>query len=123
MGSSREHRNLKNEIRVALGSLPHVLIFNNESGSTMSDDGDRWISYGVGSGGADLIGICRLPIGIGRWFSLEVKTGNAVLTKKQKLNQNLVMMYGGFAAVVHSVAEAEEAIAQCLIIPEPTASS
>jgi len=39
----------------------------------------------------------------GRWFCLEVKTGDAVLTKEQKLFRDLVVSMGGFFGEVRSV--------------------
>ncbi len=110
MSDSREHRNLKNQIRIALGKLDHVVVWNNESGGTPSIDGLRFIRYGVGKGGSDLLGIVKLSSGVGRFFALEVKTGKARASKEQEMFIALVRRYGGYASIVRSVQDALTAI-------------
>jgi len=96
---------LKNEIRLVLGRRDDVVIFNNESG--VASYGKHTVRYGVGKGGADLLGIA-LPTG--RFVALEVKTGQARCTKQQRMFLELVRRFGGFAEVVRSVDDANDAI-------------
>jgi hypothetical protein len=108
MGSSREHKNLKNKIRVALNQRGDCWIGANEQGY---DEKNR-VRFGVGKGGADLLGLVNCE-SIGRYIELEVKTGNATLQPNQIERQNLVRMYGGYSRVVRSVEDAVEAILDC----------
>lgn len=105
MTTAREHRNLRNEIRLAC-SMAGVVLFVNESGMAHHDN--RWTRYGVGRGGADLIGLVD-----GRFIALEVKTGNAKATKEQKMFLDLIRANGGYAVVVRSVEDALNAIRDC----------
>lgn len=109
MGSSREHKNLKNLIRLALGKRKDVVCFNNESG--VADYGSFMVRYGVGKGGSDLLCMVKPS---GRWVALEVKTGNAVPDKQQKLFMQLVNDNGGYSSVVHSVQEALDAVDEAI---------
>lgn len=101
MSDSRAHRNLKNEVRLALGRREDVVMWNNESG--VARYGTSVVRYGVGKGGSDLIGIIK---GSGRFLAIEIKTGNARLTKEQKLFQQLVRAFGGVAETVRTVDDA-----------------
>lgn len=109
MGSSREHKNLKNQIRLTLGKRYDVVCFNNESG--VADYGTYMVRYGVGKGGSDLLCIVKPS---GRFVALEVKTGNAKPDKQQKLFLRLIENNGGYSEVVHSVQEAEDAIDEAI---------
>lgn len=107
MGSSEEHRELKNRIRLALGEDPNVACFNNEQG--VATYGKRTVKYGVAKGGADLI--C-LVAPHGTWLELEVKTGNARQTKEQQAHEKLVHRLGGYYRVARSTEDARAAVAQ-----------
>ena len=102
MSGARRHRNTKNEIRLALGKRKDCVIFNNESGVARHP---QFVRYGVGKGGADLIGLTN-----GRFVALEVKTGAARLSAEQKLFRDLIERHGGFYAVVRNTTDASEAI-------------
>lgn len=104
MSDARAHRNLKNEIRRALGGMPDVWCANNESGY----DPTHRVRYGIGDGGADLLCIIA-PHGHALW--LEVKTGRARQARNQKLFEGLVKRYGSSYAVVRSVDDAIAAVA------------
>jgi hypothetical protein len=110
MATSRDHKNLKNAIRLALGKRGDVVIWNNESG--VAEYQDRPVRYGVGKGGADLLGICNVQ-GVGRFIALEVKTGKATASAEQKMFLALVRKYGGYATVVRSVEDAIRAVEEC----------
>ena len=110
MGSAREHKNLKNQIRLALGRRADVKLWNNESG--VADYGQFKVRYGVGKGGSDLLGIVNVE-GVGRFIALEVKTGKAVPDKYQQMFIAMVRGYGGFACVVRSIKDAIDAVERC----------
>lgn len=118
MGSAREHKNLKNKIRLALGRRGDIRLFNNESGLAVYET--HKVRYGVGKGGSDLIGMVCMPVEMGgsefsfaRFIALEVKTGDAKPDKDQILFMEQVRRYGGFACVVRSVRDAVDAVARC----------
>ena len=104
MASAREHKNRKNRIRLALGRRQDVVMWNNESG--VASYGNHTVRYGVGKGGADLIGILET----GQFIALEVKTGGARCTKHQRMFLALVKKFGGWSAVVRSVDDANREI-------------
>jgi len=121
---SRIHKNLKNEIRLAIGERNDVVLWNNESGVAVHPAG-QFVRYGVGKGGADLLGLVCMyvnfrngterdkPRVFGRFIAIEVKTGRARLDPAQKLFLDLVRRFGGYAAVVRSVEDAIKAIEDC----------
>ena len=96
---------IQNLIRVAVGQLPDVTIWRNESG--VAEHMGRYVRYGLQKGSADIIGI--LSPG-GRFLALEVKTPRGRTSKEQDLFLKLVRRRGGFACVVRSVDEAVAAI-------------
>lgn len=108
MTTSRDHSNLKNLIRIELGRRKDVVVWNNESG--VAEYGSFMVRYGVGKGGSDLIGI----VNTGRFIALEVKTGNAVPDKNQKLFLRLVNKFGGYGVVVRSVQDAVNAVEKAI---------
>ncbi len=65
------------------------------------------VSFGLGVGGADLIGIVR---GTGRGFALEVKTATGRLSTSQRAWHRAWSEAGGFVACVRSVDEALRAL-------------
>ncbi len=124
-GSSAAHKKLKNDIRVELTQLDWCWLDANEQGLAYHLHGSR-VSYGVGKGGGDILGMVTMDIVIdklagvpfngkrlARWFEIECKTGKAVQTPKQKLRQECVARYGGYYCVVHSVGEAMVHAAAC----------
>lgn len=70
----------------------------------------RWIRYGVGKGGSDLLGLNSE----GRFLALEVKDGTDRLRPDQKLFLELVNKTGGYAAEVRSPTEALKALEESL---------
>lgn len=118
---SRAHKNLKNQIRIAMGAIPWVACFANESGVAYALSGKRClecgnkrdarpIRFGVGAGGSDLICIVRRRDGAGVFVGLEIKTGNAKQQRNQKLFQSLIEGLGGWYFVVRSVEDAIRAV-------------
>lgn len=113
MSDSREHKNLKNQIRVALNQRGDCTIWNNEQGYAA----EHRVRYGLGRGGSDLIGLAVVSAAsqsTGRFLALEVKTGGAKTSERQDLFIRLVRRYGGYATVVRSVADAHTAVEDCI---------
>jgi hypothetical protein len=94
----REGRILQ-KVRHALVSTGRVLLWRNSTGF----DAERKVHYGLGLGGADLIGILKPS---GRFFAMEVKTRRGKLSAEQRAWLAAVSGAGGFAAVVRSPEEA-----------------
>lgn len=69
--------------------------------------GSRWIRYGLGKGGSDLIGMVNNS---GRLIALEVKDGRDTMKPDQLMFQELVRKFGGYAAEVRSVEDAIKAL-------------
>lgn len=107
----RLEKTIQNEIRLDLGAEPDLTLWRNNTGhaSYESESGERKVRYGLARGSSDLIGILA-PWG--RFFVLEVKRPGKKATAEQELFLALVRRRGGFAAVVHSVEEAREALAR-----------
>lgn len=105
-------RNIQHAIREALGLHPDVVLWRNNVGEAVYPDGAR-VRYGLAEGSADLVGICRMPDGTGRFFALEVKSTRGQATPEQLRWMRLVRMGGGFAAVVRSPEEALAAVERC----------
>jgi hypothetical protein len=94
-------RKIKHEIRIAVGCLPGVIVWNNPVGF----DDERKIHYGLAKGASDLILIVD-----GRFTVFEVKQIGAYPTKEQRQWMEQIRKVGGFASVVRSGAEAVEAV-------------
>lgn len=109
--AANPHKELRNKIRIRLNQRGDTVVWANESGVAEHVHSGRYVRYGVGKGGADLLGICCTD-GVGIFFALEVKTGSGRLTDEQQNFLSLVRRYGGFACVVRSVEDADAAIAR-----------
>ena len=96
---------IQDAIRVALSDEPGLVLWRNNVG-TAEHRGQR-VRYGLAPGSADLVGCLD-----GRFVALEVKTATGRAAPEQKLWLDLVRRYGGFAAIVRSVAEARAAVAR-----------
>lgn len=101
-------------IRDGLSSEPDLWLMRNTTGFAQHEG--RKVSYGLAIGGSDLVGILTVPVPdlacptLGRWVALEVKTPTGRPTDKQLAFLAKVQRYGGFGAIVRSVAEARAAI-------------
>ncbi len=100
MSSAREHRELRDKVRVELGREPDLLLWPNEGG--IAKYGGSWVKYGLIDGATDLIGIGPH----GQFVGWEIKTGGARLEPAQRRFRDLVLARGGAHAVIHSVEEA-----------------
>lgn len=117
------HTMLIARARLALGREPDLVLWLNRS-----EHVERWDSTrggaahsqsGLPKGSADLVGVLRMnlhlgirPVQIGRWISLEGKTGRGEPNDDQRKHIELVRSLGGFAAVFHTPEEAVAAIAR-----------
>jgi hypothetical protein len=104
-------RDIKQEIRLALGRLPDLTIWNNPVGNAIftnaSGKASARVPYGLVRGASDILGILEPT---GRWFCLEIKSPGArtspARAAEQRLFRELIRKRGGFAAVVTSLDEA-----------------
>jgi len=80
-----------------------VRLWRNNVGS-WKDDAGVWVSYGLGKGSADLVG---LIVGTGRFLGVEIKTPTGRQSDEQKAWAATIRSYGGVAIVLRSVEEAE----------------
>ena len=104
-------RNVQQDIRLALGADPDVVLWRNQCG--FYKESGRAIKYGVGSpGGADLIGIFRASDGRGIFIAVEVKTDTGRQSLEQKQFQALVERKGGHYALCRSADDARAFIAR-----------
>lgn len=105
-------------IRDALVKEPGVLLWRNNTGR-LQDARGRWITYGLGVGGADLVGMVQIwpspssVCQIGIFFALEVKRPKEKPTAEQIAWSNAVRGHCGFCATVTSVDEARAALERC----------
>lgn len=90
------------EIRDALLATGRVVLWRNQTGQ-LKDARGRWVRFGIGVGGADLVGIVK---GSGRFFACEVKTTQGKVSPEQEAWHRAVTAAGGLAIIARSVAEA-----------------
>ncbi len=89
-----------------------ALVWRNNQGAYEDPRTGRWIFYGVGEGGSDLIGITK----DGRFLALEVKIPGwkpKSIKEKERYAKQLnfivqVKAKGGVGAIVHSAEEVRE---------------
>lgn len=96
---------LQHAIRLAVGALPGVALWRNETGQ--AQHGRAVVRYGLCRGSADLIGLVSPS---GRFLALEVKSPRGRVSAEQKLFLDLVTRMGGVGRVVRSVDEALAAV-------------
>jgi hypothetical protein len=93
-------------VREALLASGRVILWRNNTGK-LQDRTGRWVTYGLGVGGADLVGILK---GSGRFVAFEVKVPGGRISPEQEAWHRVVNASGGYARVVHSVDEAMAAL-------------
>lgn len=103
---------IQHAIRLVIGARPDVLLFRNNTGVTKHRS--SVVRYGLCVGSSDLIGVLTMPDGTGRFLALECKTPTGSATREQLLFLELVRKRGGFAAIVRSVDDAQQAINRAL---------
>lgn len=96
---------LQSAIRDALLATGRVLLWRNNTGK-LQDRKGRWVTFGIGFGGADLVGIYKPT---GRFIAFEIKTESGRLSPEQRAWHAAVRAANGAVFVARSV---DEAIAQ-----------
>jgi hypothetical protein len=91
-------------------SVGNVRLFRNNVGK-LKDSRDRYVTYGLGVGSSDLIGIkhqCSRDVAIvvGQFIAIEVKRPGQKATPEQQNFIDTIRKLGGLAGVAHSVEEA-----------------
>jgi hypothetical protein len=112
---ANQETDLQQRIRLALGQLPDIRLWRNNSGKLPDPRTGRWVQFGVASpGGSDLIGyrsITITPDMVGRtvavFTAIEVKTPTGRATPAQRHFIDHIRRAGGIAGIVRSVADAQ----------------
>ncbi len=111
---------LQQRIRLAVGLLPDVRLWRNNSGKLPDPRTGRWVQFGVASpGGSDLIGyrtITITPDMVGQrvavFTAIEVKTPTGRATPAQQHFIDHVRRSGGIAGIVRSVVDAQRVLSE-----------
>ena len=97
----KQHSELKNAIFNKLARQPNLFIYNSPTGAGRSLTGNFVVRYGF-PGLADISGFKKIIVTpemvgteIAQAVFIEVKTGNATLSKEQKSFKNKVESLGG----------------------------
>lgn len=114
---------LARAIRVAVGRTGYARVVPNVTGLFRRPYDESRVRCGLGTGGADLVGVVMVDVVIcrilgarkfGRVFCLEVKTPRGKTSPQRRKHQAAwratVRRWGGFACVVRSVDEALAAV-------------
>jgi hypothetical protein len=108
----REQQIMKSIQAVLSARSASTRVFRNNVGR-YKDSRGAWLTYGLGVGSADLVGIVAPS---GRLFAIEVKTPEGKTTPEQDAWLATIRRFGGVAGVARSVEEAmaivDEAAAQ-----------
>lgn len=109
---------LQQQIRLALGTLPHVRAFRNPVGSLPDPRTGRLVTFGLARGSADLIGwrtVTITPDMVGSqlavFTSIEVKTSTGRVRPDQRAWLTAVQSAGGVAGIARSVPDALQLVA------------
>jgi hypothetical protein len=106
---------LQQRIRLAVGLLPDVRLWRNNSGKLPDPRTGRWVQFGVASpGGSDLIGyrtVTITPDMVGQkiavFTALEIKTATGRATPEQRRFIDHIRGAGGISAIVRTTADAQ----------------
>lgn len=110
--NTTQHTLMVDKIRLRLGRVPDVKLWPNPVKllDAIASDGRVFkIRTGLALGSSDLVGILRPD---GRWFCLEVKTGEGTSKPHQLMWHELIRSMGGFVAEVDSEEAAIAALAR-----------
>lgn len=100
-GSSAAHTALLNEVLIAVGSLPLCRVWRNECGMGLNIRTGEPFHYGL-QGSPDIIGF----LNDGRFIGIEIKTGDAVQSEKQKNFQAVMVKFNCLYFLARSVESA-----------------
>lgn len=98
---------LQQAILLAVGQLPYVRVWRQQTGQGWTQDMRRQIRFGV-VGGGDASGL----MADGRRIEIEVKVPGNYQSPEQKRFQAMINNFGGVYLVVHSVEEALRLVQQ-----------
>ncbi len=108
-------RNVKAEVEAAIGAEPDLLLLRNTVGSVKYYDGkgqERFVTYGLGTGSPDLVGLLMTKHGHAAWFCLELKAvGGGDVSEEQTATVVTWIKFGALVYVVRSAEEARAALA------------
>ena len=104
---SQRERDIQASILNVLRRLPWIHVERNNSGKMPNPTG-RYVTYGLGTGSADLICVVGPRQAGGRMLALEVKQPGKKATEEQLLWLNSMRQLGARAEVVTSVDQACE---------------
>ena len=105
------HSELVNKVLLKIGSLDFVRVWKNNTGTAIAMDGNRIIKYGL-PGSADITGILLNKSGLGIRIEIEIKTGRAILNKKQKNFKKMILGLGGLYLLCRHEDEAFDFVMQ-----------
>ena len=88
-GSTAAHQELVSDILIKYGADTRYRLWSNNTGTVFTRG--RKISFGL-TGSSDIIGLRRCD---GKFLAIEIKTGKAVQSKKQKDFQKMIEAFGG----------------------------
>jgi hypothetical protein len=115
---SKLETSIQNEIELAIGSEPDLLLLRNSVGEAVHYDrnsGREWhVPYGLGKGSPDLVGLLLVPstaTSFSVWFCLEVKADTGELSEEQETCHAIWRRFGALIFVVRSVDEARASLA------------
>lgn len=119
---SNHETDIQQRIRLAVGALPGIRMWRNNSGKLPDPRTGRWVQFGVASpGGSDLIGYRTVEITpemVGRkvavFCAIEVKTATGRATPAQRNFLDHIRAAGGIAGIVRSPAEALHLITESI---------
>jgi hypothetical protein len=97
-------------IHSALNRTNHTRVMRNNVGK-LQDARGRWVTYGLGIGSADLVGVVKTPSGT-RPLAIEVKASNGHTTKEQRAWLAVAKKWGVVCGVARSVEEAMAIVEQ-----------
>lgn len=103
-GSMNEHC-IQNSILLAIGSLPWLRVWRNNTGALL-DRNNKLVKFGL-QGSADIIGMMKPN---GRFIAIEVKTQKGMQTASQRRVQKMVEDMGGLYILARSVEDVLKAL-------------
>ena len=101
---------IQRSILEALRWEKDAAFWRNSTGAFRQEKSGRLYFFGLGVGSADIVGVVKTSGGVGRFVALECKREGGKLTSEQEMWLARVREAGGFACVVRSSREAQQAV-------------